>query len=113
MEKLKLEWQKVAHLFCQQGGDVGGGGVGEEEPGLSCSWKRGALLCPQTVHESRTVFFSFHLPVLKFPELFHLILSQVEKGVRSFALVFIISLRLKFYVLVGCLIYLSNSTVNR
>ena len=57
-------------------------------------------------------FFFFHLPVLKFPELFHLILIQVEKGVRSFALVFIISLRLKFYVLVGYLIYLSNSNVN-
>lgn len=90
-------------------------GVGWErrEPGLSCSWKRGALLCPQMVQESRNVFFFFfHLPVLKFPELFHLILIQVEKGVRSFALVFIISLRLKFYVLVGYLIYLSNSNVN-
>ena len=67
-------------------------GVGWErrEPGLSCSWKRGALLCPQTVQESRNVFFFFlRLPVLKFPEFFHLILIKVKKGVRSFALVFV------------------------
>lgn len=100
-------------------------------PFLSAGWRRGwgwagrggtgTLLllekrCPTLSSEGARItecLFSFHLPVLKFPELFHLILSQVEKRVRSFALVFIISLRLKFYVLVGCLIYLSNSTVNR
>lgn len=114
MEKLKLEWQKVAHLFRQQGGDVDGGGVGEERTGtLLLLEKR----CPTLSSDGARIteclfFFFFHLPVLKFPELFHLILIQVEKGVRSFALVFIISLRLKFYVLVGYLIYLSNSNVN-
>ena len=34
-------------------------------------------------------FFFLRLPVLKFPEFFHLILIKVKKGVRSFALVFV------------------------
>lgn len=92
MEKLKLEWQKVAHLFCQQGGDVNGGGVGEERTGtLLLLEKR----CPTLSSDGARIteclfFFPPHLPVPKFPEFFHLILIKVEKGVRSFALVFVL-----------------------
>lgn len=45
-----------------------GVGVERREPDLLLL-KRGALLCPQMVQESRNVFFSHS--VLKFPELFH------------------------------------------
>lgn len=78
-------------------------GVGWErrEPGsLLLLEKRCPTLSSDGARITECLFFFFfsHLPVLKFPELFHLILIQVEKGVRSFALVFIISLRLKFCV---------------
>lgn len=90
MEKLKLEWQKVAHLFCQQGGDVNGGGVGEERTRtLLLLEKRCPTLSSDGARITECLFFFLRLPVLKFPEFFHLILIKVKKGVRSFALVFV------------------------